>query len=116
MIYLSAVFVEDPTAGAKVGDSEELQGWKIGEQLSNNAHCLSLNNWRYENNQLLVFNACQFLLSHETSSLADTKKNPDGDKFKKIQFFWRGKPSKMLIIECKVYYIHFWELDFLSQF
>lgn len=44
MIYLSAVFVEDPAAGAKVGDSEELQGWKIGEQVSNNAHCSSLNN------------------------------------------------------------------------
>lgn len=33
MIYLPAVFVEDPTAGAEVGHSEELQGRKIGEEV-----------------------------------------------------------------------------------
>lgn len=33
-MYLSAVFVEDPTAGAKVGDSEELQGRRIREEVS----------------------------------------------------------------------------------
>lgn len=32
IIYLSAVFVEDTTAGAEVGDSEELQGQKIAEE------------------------------------------------------------------------------------
>lgn len=32
IIYLSAVFVEDTTAGAEVGDSEELQGQEIAEE------------------------------------------------------------------------------------
>lgn len=110
IIYLSAVFVEDTTAGAEVGDSEELQGQEIAEEEKlekkeksprqwTRTICLRVTEGTETTNDLFFFkhNIIFFDCAIKPGfSLADIRKNPDPD-FKEIGFFWRENPPKKWI-------------------